>query len=415
MLKLQRCRFGSKNLNKYRQFITKSQLNLIKETAKSIGDKKIIHLNSTAKGGGVAEILKSLVPLMQNVGINCEWYSIKAPVKFFTITKRIHNGLQGANVKISQQDFNYYLKINKQIGRLLSFLDFDLIVIHDPQPLAIINFLHKSPAIARIHLDLSTPNRKLLSLFKPLINEYEAIVFSLEQFIPQGITKEKTVIIEPAIDPLNPKNITFSKNRYQDIIYRVGVDPQKPIITQVSRFDPWKDPLGVIKAYFIAKEKIKDLQLVFVGLFIEKDSPDAQKVYRRAVNFAKGDPDIHLFFEEKQLPIKNDDLVNAFQSGSDIIIQKSIREGFGLTVTEAMYKGKIVIGGDAGGIKRQIENGQNGFIVKSPRQAARLFIKILENPQRYQKVGRRAYLSVKNRYLITRLLLDHLLLYKRFF
>lgn len=415
MLKLQRCRFGSKNLNKYRQFITKSQLNLIKETAKSIGDKKIIHLNSTAKGGGVAEILKSLVPLMQNVGINCEWYSIKAPAKFFTITKRIHNGLQGANVKISKQDFNYYLEINKQIGRLLSFLDFDLIVIHDPQPLAIINFLHKSPAIARIHLDLSTPNRKLLSLFKPLINEYEAIVFSLEQFIPQGITKEKTIIIEPAIDPLNPKNITFSKNRYQDIIYRVGVDPHKPIITQVSRFDPWKDPLGVIKAYFIAKEKIKNLQLVFVGLFIEKDNPDAQKVYRRAVNFAKGDPDIHLFFKEKQLPIKNDDLVNAFQSGSDIIVQKSIREGFGLTVTEAMYKGKVVIGGDAGGIKRQIENGQNGFIVKSPRQAARLFVKILENPQRYQKVGRLAYLSVKNRYLITRLLLDHLLLYKRFF
>lgn len=413
MLKLNKNRFTKKDFSQYKKFVTKKQHQLIQEAAKTLLNRRILHLNSTPKGGGVAEMLKSLIPLAQSMGVDASWYSFQAPVRFFSITKRIHNGLQGANVKINDRDFNYYLEINRKLANKLSHLNFDLAIIHDPQPLAVIKYLHKSPIVARIHLDLSTPNKDLLSKFAPLLTKYDRIVFSLDEFIPVMIPREKTTIIEPAIDPLIRKNIAFSKSKQEDIMKTVGVDPKKPIITQVSRFDPWKDPLGVIEAYFIAKEKIRDLQLVFVGLHLEKDSPDARQTYKKALEIAQGDQDIHLFFHENQFGIKNDDLVNAFQSGSNIIIQKSKREGFGLTVTEAMYKEKIVIGGDAAGIKKQIKNGYTGYIVKNSKQAANLITKILENPKKYQKIGIRAHASVNQRYLITRLLLDHLTLYKK--
>lgn len=413
MLRLKKNGFPKKDFHKYRKFITKNQHDLIREVAKSLRGKKIVHINSTPKGGGVAEILKSLVPLTKSMGVDVSWYSFQAPAKFFRVTKRIHNGLQGANVRISDEDFNYYLEINRKVANQLALLNFDLAVIHDPQPMAIINYFHKTPMVTRIHLDLSTPNKKVLPRFVPLIIKYDRIVFSLDEFIPAKIPREKTTIIEPAIDPLTRKNTAFSKRKQGDIMETVGVDSKKPIITQVSRFDPWKDPLGVIEAYFLAKEKIKDLQLVFVGFHIEKDSPDARHTYKKTLELAQGDPDIHLFFNEEQFGIKNDDMVNTFQSGSNIIIQKSKREGFGLTVTEAMYKDKIVIGGDAAGIKKQIKTAYNGYIVKNPKQAANLIIKILENPKKYQEIGKRAHASVNQQYLITRLLLDHLKLYKK--
>lgn len=411
MIGLKKNKIRPKRITKYRQFVSKDFINQLRSQANLLAGKKIIHLNSTPKGGGVAEILRSLISLGQSLDININWYSFKAPVKFFRITKRIHNGLQGAKVKISKKDLDLYLEINQKLARLLSRIDFDLAVIHDPQPLAIINYLHKAPLIARIHIDLSTPNRRLLAFFKPILKKYDFAVFSLGQFVPNGFPKSKTAIIEPAIDPLDPKNMPLGKNKYEDIIEMVGVDPQKPIVTQVSRFDPFKDPLGVIKAYFLAKEKIDDLQLVFVGFSREKDSPDAKSIYKKAVKFAQGDPDIHLFFDEEASGFKNDVLVNAFQSGSDIIIQKSTREGFGLTVTEAMYKGKIVIAGNAAGIKRQIASGKNGFIIQNPRQLARLMVSILKNKSRYRQIGARAARTVVNNFLITRLLADELSLY----
>ena len=414
MITLNKVKTKTKDFRKYRKFLSKSGVSRIRLLTKSLSNRRIIHINATAVGGGVAEILQSFIPLLKNLGLDIDWYTISAPPSFFEITKQIHNGLQGKKSKLKKKDLKFYLSVNQKLAEKLRNIKFDLAVIHDPQPLAMIDFWHPSFMISRIHIDLSTPDKQLLAFFLPYLNKYEKIVFSLKEFIPKKISKDKVVIIPPAIDPFTIKNQAYSFKKARKILASLGLDPKRPIIAQVSRFDPWKDPIGVIRAYQLAKKKIPDLQLILIGLFLAADDPEAVQIFEQVKQKAQGDPDIFLFSDPRKLKgLTNDEAVNAIQSGSDIILQKSIREGFGLVVTEAMWKGKAVIGGNAAGIKFQIKDGQNGFIVKSPQETAKRIINLFANSDKLSKIGKKAKESVQRHFLITRLIRDHLELYRQ--
>lgn len=401
-----------RKISTYKNFLSKKEEKELRNLASKLIGKKIIHLNSTPVGGGVAEILQSLIPLSRSLGVDVRWFAFKAPLPFFRITKRIHNGLQGGRVRFKKDDFQYYLDVNRQLAEQLRKFKFDLLIVHDPQPLAIINFFHLSKMILRLHIDLSEPDQRLLRFLKPYMKMYDRMILSLKAFVPKKFPYKKVVFIPPAIDPLSTKNRALSLPRAKEILTWLGIDVARPIITQVSRFDPWKDPLGVIKAYFIAKQKISRLQLVLAGFRLEKDNPEAQKIYKRALKFAQGDPDIYLLFDLKKYKFSNNEIIGALQTYSDIILQKSLKEGFGLTVAEAMWKSKVVIGGDAAGIRYQIKNGVNGYIVKSPEEAAKIIVKIFNKPALGREIGQGAQRSVREKFLITRYLRDHLKLYQ---
>ncbi|HDH31604.1 MAG TPA: glycosyltransferase [Candidatus Wolfebacteria bacterium] len=406
---------SKKNIKDYKSVAGAGVINQLKKNAKSLKGKRIIHINSTPRGGGVAEILNNLVPLERSLGINASWFSFKAPKRFFKITKKIHNALQGEKINLSVSEKKFYLNINKKLAKELNKIPADLFIIHDPQPLAIILSFNNKPMVARIHLDLSAPNKKVFSLILPILRQYRKIIISLKEFIPKGINKSKVSIIPPAIDPLDAKHVDISKKKARKILSKFGVNFDKPLISQVSRFDPWKDPLGVIDAYYLAKKKIPDLQLILLGLFLEQDDPQAKVIFEKVKKKAKGNSDIFLFSNPKILKdkkISNNTFVNAVQRGSDLILQKSIKEGFGLTATEAMWKSKTVIGGTAYGLKLQIQNNKTGFIVKNSQEAAQKIVKLLNDKSLRRKIGQQAHLSVKKKYLITRLLNDHLKLYK---
>jgi trehalose synthase len=289
----------------------------------------------------------------------------------------------------------------------------DVWVIHDPQPAGIIMFLPDfHPSISRIHIDLTSPNTEVWKFIVSFLEGYDKVILSSNDFVRSEV-KNKAKVIQPAIDILNPKNKSLSINEADDIVRTFGVNPDNPLISQVSRFDPWKDPLGVIDAYKIAKKKIPNLQLAMVGLFLANDDPEAQKIYAETKKRAEGDPDIFLFADTERLgSLKVNTFVNAFQVASNIIIQKSIREGFGMTVAEAMWKEKAVIAGKVGGIKLQIKNGQNGFLVSTPEETAKRIVQLIENPALAIKLGKKAKKTIREKFLMPRLLRDYLRLFK---
>jgi len=400
----------TKSLEKYKDFASKEQLEEIQELAKELRGLRLNLVNSTPRGGGVAEILKSLVPLMKGIGIKAKWYTIPPREDFFKITKEIHNALQGKNYDFPFTHRKRYLHHMERTAKLMRDMSADMWMIHDPQPAGIIQYLpHFHPSICRLHIDLTSPNQEVWDFIVGFLEGYDKIIVSAKQFVKPEIRK-KTAIIPPAIDPLMPKNISsMDEAKAKPILESYGIDTKKPLITQVSRFDPWKDPLGVIKAYHIAKKKIPDLQLALVGIFTAKDDPEAIKIYHEVKKEAAKDSKIFLFADPDLLgSLKVDTFTSAVQAGSDIILQKSIREGFGLTVTEAMWKRKPVIGGEAGGIRIQIQDGQNGFLTVGPRETAKRIVEIIQNPELAKRLGENAHQSVKERFLMPRLLRDHL-------
>lgn len=413
MATLKKVRVHKRSIKDYRSFFGAKGWKHLRALADDLRGKRIIHVNATPIGGGVAEMLQSLVPLQDDLGLKSDWYAIEAPKRFFVITKEIHNGLQGKRFELKKADLDYYVSINKQLAKALSKINFDVAVIHDPQPMAVIGSYHQPPMVSRIHIDLSHPDKKLLSFLYPYLAAYEKTVFSLKAFAPSGLRKDQIVALPPAIDPLNLKNRAMPIAKANAVLRDLGVDPKRPIMTQVSRFDPWKNPLGVIQAYRRAKKEIPYLQLVMMGIRRAKDDPEAVKVFEDVHAAAKGDDDIHLFVSLDQLAgHTNEEVVNALQVGSDIILQLSIREGFGLTVTEAMWKGACVIGGSAAGIRLQIRNGKNGFIATTPLEASKQVISLLANPAKRERIGEMARQDVRRKHLITQQLLDHLVLYK---
>ncbi|MFH1582301.1 MAG: glycosyltransferase [bacterium] len=404
---------NSEKLDKYKNLVSLKILKEIRILSKQLKGLKVFHVNATPRGGGVAEILKSLVPLMRGVGLNAEWYTIPARNSFFKITKEIHNALQGKSYKFSFADRKKYILHMAKTAELMGDMKPDVWVIHDPQPAGVIMFLPDFyPAISRIHIDLTSPNMEVWKFVASFLECYDKVIFSSNDFV-HGEIKNKAKIIQPAIDILNPKNKPLPIDKANDIIRTFGVNPDKPLITQVSRFDPWKDPLGVIEAYKIAKKKIPDLQLAMVGLILAKDDPEAEKIYAETKKKAESDPDIFLFADTSKLgSLKVSTFVNAFQVSSDIIIQKSIREGFGMTVAEAMWKEKAVIAGKVGGIKLQIKNGKNGFLVSSSKETAKRIVQLIENPALAKKLGKEAKKTIKEKFLMPRLLRDYLKLFK---
>lgn len=402
-----------KKLKEYRGIVSDELFEEIEDLAKNLKGLKVTMINSTPKGGGVAEILKSLIPLMKGMGLDAYWHVIPPGQKFFGLTKEIHNALQGKECLLSFQGrrlFHYHME---RAAKLILDMKSDIWVIHDPQPVGVIHYIPNfHPAISHIHIDTSQPNKEAWNFLETFLLKYDKIIFSTKEFAAKTIPKGRVIIFPPAIDPLNDKNKPLQLETAKKILENFGIDPKKPLITQVSRFDPWKDPLGVIKVYYMAKKEIPGLQLALVGLFLALDDPEAMKVFKEAKKWAEGDPNIFLFSDPQELgSLEVDIFVNAFQTGSDVILQKSIREGFGLTVTEAMWKGKPVIGGKVGGIRVQIKNGKNGFLVSSPEEAARRIAQLIKNPELAARIGSAARENVRERFLIPRLLRDYLKLF----
>lgn len=367
---------------------------------------KVVHVNSTKEGGGVAEILTKMVPLMNAVGLETRWEIIKGNSNFFECTKRFHNLLQGKQEAYPTAELlQEYEAINvKNAEDLRPILEeADMVVIHDPQPLSMITHFPKRKGkwIWRCHIDASTPSRRLWKYLRNFIEQFDATIFSLRDFThPLRIP---IFLIAPSIDPFSEKNIELDQEEIAAVQKKYGIDPSKPNILQVSRFDRFKDPLGVIQAYHLAKKFYKPLQLILAGGGAS-DDPEGEAILREVKAAAQNDPDVHVLF----LPSDAHREINALQRGANIVLQKSIREGFGLTVTEALWKGKPVIGGNTGGIRQQVIDNYTGFLVNTPEGAALRIRYLLDDPEKGLEMGKAGKLHVKEHFLITRNLREYL-------
>jgi trehalose synthase len=365
-------------------------------------------VSATPFGGGVAEILRSEIPLLRDLGIAADWKLISGDESFFRVTKTIHNGLQGSVVGLSPDDEERYLAQSERNAKALDE-HYDVIVVHDPQPLALLELHGTNQArwIWRCHVDTSEPNPSVWRFLQPFVVRYDAAVFTLGGFVPPDFPVARTEIIPPAIDPESPKNLDLGASLAARVVEWIGVETQRPLITQISRFDEWKDPLGVVAAYRLVREQVPDLQLALVGS-MALDDPEGWRVYREIQHEVAADPDIHVF---TNLTGVGNVEVNAFQRLADVVIQKSIREGFGLVVSEALWKGTPVVAGRAGGIPLQLEDGCSGYLVDSVEQCAERVHELLSDPERRREFGARGQARVRERFLLPRLLADELLLY----
>jgi trehalose synthase len=402
---LQEVALGPRSLADYTHLAGRGLVAEIRELAEALDGKKVLHVSATAFGGGVSEILYTLVPLMRDVGLDAHWHVILGREEFFNVTKLMHNSLQGDPQAISDEQWEVFEAYNAMNAQGLEG-DWDLIIVHDPQPAGLrMNAPDRARRwVWRCHIDLSTPNEETLARLKPLIADYDASVWHLEQYVPAGLDGGLKKIVPPAIDPLSPKNMALSPEDAAFVCEQFGIDPERPLVTQVSRFDPWKDPMGVIDAYRLIREQRPDVQLALVGS-MATDDPEGWEFFHSTFRHADGDPDIKILNNLNNVGAIE---VNAFQSQSDIVMQKSLREGFGLTVTEALWKGRATIGGDVGGIPLQITDGETGFLVSSPEQAADRALEILADPELAKNLGRAGKERARERFLTPRLLRDWL-------
>lgn len=390
-------------LKQYRKVVGNRAIDAIFREAEPIEGLSVAHVNSTLYGGGVAEILHSLVYLMNDVGIEAEWRVIKGNQDFFNVTKSFHNALQGEAVRLTERAKRIYLKTNEHFAKITHLENYDCVIVHDPQPAACINYFEKlQPWIWRCHIDLSRPNREVYNYLKQFIAKYDHAIISNKKFICP--LPGRCSIIYPSIDPLTPKNKELKDQKIENMLKKRGIDLDKPIITQISRFDKWKDPLGVLKAFEIVRKKA-DCRLVLLGNLAD-DDPEGEIIYREVLKKAQGMRDVHVLLEY------NDLLVNALQRASAVVLQKSLKEGFGLTVSEALWKKTPVIGGNAGGIPLQIINGKTGFIVNNARECAKRLLFLLKNPKKARQMGIAGHEHVKKHFLITGHLLDYIRLIK---
>jgi len=343
--------------------------------ASRLRDLHVVHVNSTYYGGGVAEILASLTLLMNGAGIKTGWRVIQGRPDFFSVTKKMHNALQGGDINLTDLKLSIYEEVAFENAVRLH-LDHDVIVVHDPQPLPLIrHFRKKAPWIWRCHVDLSQPNPALWSYLSRFIEQYDAVVLSLPEYAQRLNAPQRFIM--PAINPFSTTNKDLSDNEIDDRLAHYGIPADLPLVVQVSRFDKWKDPQGVIDAFRIACKEV-DCALVLVGN-VATDDPEGQDVFASLCKFGEGLIRI--------LSVQDSALVNALQRRAAVIVQKSIREGFGLTVTEAMWKGTPVIGGNVGGIRHQIRDGVNGFLVDTVEQAAARIVQLVKDQKLRETVS----------------------------
>jgi trehalose synthase len=382
-------------LAKYENLLGKKSVARVKKKANELQQYSILNVNSTKFGGGVAEILNGMLPLMKELGLNVDWRTFNAPDKFFEISKKMHNALQGnMDIHFTDEEITMFKKQASDTYKQVNPNE-DFVVIHDPQPCPVIGELNKKENkwIWRCHIDTSEPNPQAWSLISDYLPMYDALIFTKMEFVRKGI-HENIYQITPSINPFSPKNKMLDHENARKIVEQF-IPLDKPLITQVSRFDPWKDPLGVIDVYRKVKEEIP-IQLALIGS-LARDDPEGAEWLEKIKNYSKGDENIHVL---SNLDGIADLEVNAFQSISDIILQKSIREGFGLTVTEALWKETPVIGGNVGGIQLQIEDGVNGFLVNSIDEAADRILYLLKHPERAKEMGKNGREKVKNNFLL---------------
>jgi trehalose synthase len=405
---LQPIAVGHKQLSDYASIVGRSLVEEITERAGRLKGKRILHVSATAFGGGVSEILYTLIPLMIDVGLEVEWHVIYGREEFFNATKVMHNALQGNPQDLTEEQWEIWRQYN-EINALELSDGWDVCIIHDPQPAALASMVGEKARnwVWRCHIDLSTPNPATLERLVPYLEPYPVGVFHMQQYVPAGVDG-RARIVPPAIDPLSPKNMAFSPEDASYILDQFGIDVDRPLLCQVSRFDPWKDPLGVIDAYRLVKEQLPEVQLALVGS-MATDDPEGWDYFNATVAHADGDPDIHIFNNFNNVGAIE---VNAFQSHSDVVIQKSTREGFGLTVSEAIWKARPFIGGDVGGIPLQITDGQSGFLVSNVEDCAARALEILRDPTLGKFLGRNGKESVRRHFLTPRLLRDWLELFE---
>lgn len=391
-------------LKDYEPVIGSDALDELYRLSEPLHGKGFQHVNSTRVGGGVAEILFRMVPIFQELGINAWWDVIPGNEEFFRITKSFHNGLQGQPVFLTNKDFETYLQVNHLNAKQVP-LTGDIVLIHDPQPASMIEYYwsqsHRQVFLWRCHIDVSQPDRTIWRFLEKYVRRYRSTIFSAPQFAQRLPLPQ--FLVPPSIDPLSPKNEDLPQEHVRQALERFQIDPARPLLVQVSRFDYFKDPVGVIEAYRLVK-KTADCQLVLAGGGAT-DDPEAARVLDEVREAARNDPDIHIL----ELPPRSDREINALQRAATVVIQKSTREGFGLTVAEALWKGRPVIGGAVGGIPLQVIDGVNGFLVHSPEGAAFRIRTLLQNPAQSDEMGRRGREHVLNNFLITRHVRQYLL------
>jgi trehalose synthase len=379
----------------------------LQQLAEPLKGKSVVHVNSTRVGGGVAEILEKLVPLARELGLDTRWEVITGDSEFYQCTKSFHNSIQGDRITIPETLLNHFLEVNEQNANHLRNVleEADFVFIHDPQPVALLKYCSKRKGkwIWRCHIDASHPYRGTWRFLDRYIRDYDASIFSLSQFVQ--LLPHPAYIIPPSIDPLSDKNVDLPQDELEAVRTRFDLNPDAPLITQISRFDRFKDPIGVIKAYKLAKQYIPNLQLVLAG-GTATDDPEGEVVFNEVAVAAGDDPNIKLL----QLPPDAHRTINALQRLSDIVLQKSTKEGFGLTVTEALWKGKPVIGGDTGGIRLQVINFHTGFLVNTPEGAALRIRYLINQKQKMQEMGIKSKEFVRENFLLTRQLREHLTL-----
>jgi trehalose synthase len=407
---LQPVAVGHKSLADYTHLAGRPLIAEIRELAKELEGYKVLHLSATAFGGGVSEILYTLIPLMLDVGIETEWQVMLGREEFYNATKRLHNALQGSPTPLSEEEWKVYERYNALNATEIPG-GWDMIIVHDPQPCGVRRHVPDKARswVWRCHIDLSEPNPEAIERIVPYIREYEGSVYHVNQYVPSGLDGAgKVHICPPAIDPLSPKNMQLSPEDAAFVCDQFGIDVDRPLICQVSRFDPWKDPIGVIDAYRKVTEELPQAQLALVGS-MATDDPEGWEFFNSTMAYADGDPDIHILNNLNNVGAIE---VNAFQSQADVMIQKSTREGFGLTVSEALWKARPFIGGAVGGIPLQVENGETGYLVTSPDECANRSVEILKDPDLGRQLGRAGKEHVRKHFLTPRLLRDWLRIFK---
>ena len=373
------------------------------QLARHLEKKVIVNINSTAVGGGVAEILSRMTPLLNQLGVQTRWDVLKGDEKFFVITKRFHNGLHGVHVEISDEEYEWFVEVNRQNAKDLNFGD--IVMVHDPQPIALVEQRASAGGkwVWRCHIDFSDPDEKIWSFLEQYVNQYGSAVFSAPAFARQLSIPQ--ILVAPSIDPLSDKNNELTESTIDEVFARFRIDRSRPIVTQISRFDYLKDPLGVIRAFKLAK-KHTDLQLVLAGGGAT-DDPDGPVIMQQVQEEASSDRDIFVLF----LPPASDIEINALQRGSTIVLQKSLREGFGLTVSEAPWKGKPTIASAVGGIPLQITHKYSGILTHSIKGTAYWIKQLINEPEYAKRLGANGREHIKQNFLITRHLKDYLLLF----
>ncbi|MGE3806077.1 MAG: glycosyltransferase [Gemmataceae bacterium] len=391
-----------KLLDRYEEVVGTQEMQHLRQLASRLKGKRIVHVNSTRAGGGVAEILGWMIPLMNELGLDARWEVIEGNPDFYRVTKAFHNGMQGLPVSLMASDFDLHYEVNQENARKLN-LSGDVVIVHDPQPVYLPQFTPPGQVgrwVWRCHIDASRPNRSVWKYLAAAIPSYQATIFSMAAFArPLPVPM---FLISPSIDPLSEKNCPVGETERIEILNEHGIDPERPMILQVSRFDRFKDPLGVIEAYRLVKPYYPELQLVLAGGPAD-DDPEGPDVLREVMDRAAGDDDLKILM----LPPDAHRIINALQRSAIVVLQKSLREGFGLTVTEAMWKGKPVIGGATGGIALQVHDYHTGFLVHSPAGAAYRIRYLLRYSDKRQRMGRTGCEFVREHFLLTRHLRDY--------